>query len=129
MDDISFLPAHELARLIRLKKISCVESIGLHLQRIEALNPSLNAFVSVDAKGVLGAAQAADESIAVGGDLPPLLGMPISIKSCIDVAGTRVEAGSRLRAGLVAEHDAVVSDLSRRRAPRKAALDSCRWHG
>jgi Asp-tRNA(Asn)/Glu-tRNA(Gln) amidotransferase A subunit family amidase len=110
MEDILFSAAHELARLTRLKKISCLELIGLHLQHIEALNPALNAFVSIDAKGALGAAQAADERIAVGGDLPPLLGVPISIKSCIEVAGSRVEAGSRLRAGLVAQHDAVLVD-------------------
>jgi Asp-tRNA(Asn)/Glu-tRNA(Gln) amidotransferase A subunit family amidase len=106
MDDIFFTPAHELARLLRRKRISCSELVRAHLQRIEKLNPALNAFVSIDGDRALEAARAADARIAAGSDLPPMLGVPISIKSCIDTAGLRAEGGSRLRAGYVATSDA-----------------------
>jgi Asp-tRNA(Asn)/Glu-tRNA(Gln) amidotransferase A subunit family amidase len=106
MDDICFLSANELARLIRSKEISCTELVRMHLQRIEALNPRLNAFVAVDGDRALNAARDADKRLSTGGDVPPLLGVPLSIKCCIDVAGLTAEAGSRLRAGYVAEQDA-----------------------
>jgi Asp-tRNA(Asn)/Glu-tRNA(Gln) amidotransferase A subunit family amidase len=108
MDDISFLPAHELARLVRLKKISCVELLRAQLERIDALNPALNAFVTVDGERALSAARFADQCVVAAGDMGPLHGVPISIKSCIDVSGLPAEAGSRLRAGNIAQTDAVL---------------------
>jgi len=62
--------------------------------------------VQVDAEGARGAARAAEDAALRGEELGPLHGVPISIKSSIEVAGLRCEAGSKLRAGFVASHDA-----------------------
>src|SRR5260370_25860315 len=106
MSDVTFLPAVGMAQQIREKKISAVELVDAHLAKIERLNPRLNAFVHVDAKQVRREALAADAAVMNGRALGPLHGVPISIKSSVAVAGLRCEAGTRLRAGFVATHDA-----------------------
>ena len=114
MSDLTLAPAVDMARDIREKNISCVELAELHLGKIERLNPKLNAFVQVDADGVRRRARQADAAVMRDQALRPLHGIPISIKSSIDVAGLRCEAGTRLRAGYVAAHDApLVERLSR----------------
>lgn len=103
---ITSLSATELASLIREKRVSPVEVVDAYLQRIEELNPVLNAFACVDAERARKQAHAAERTIMQTHDSRPLLGVPITIKSCIDVEGLPCEAGSRLRAGYVAERDA-----------------------
>jgi Asp-tRNA(Asn)/Glu-tRNA(Gln) amidotransferase A subunit family amidase len=98
--------AADMAEMVRQKKVSPLELVDAHLARIEGLNPTLNAFVCADPDGARAQARAAEAKLMAEGDLPPLLGLPVSIKSCIDVAGLRSEAGSALRAGYVAETDA-----------------------
>ncbi|MGA9355789.1 MAG: amidase [Terriglobales bacterium] len=113
--------ACEIARLIRTREVSPVEVAREHLERISALNPSLNAFVDWQPELVMEQARAAEDAVMRGSPghtpddgpglgleygLGPLHGVPLSIKSSIDVAGHRCEAGSRLRAGYVAEADA-----------------------
>jgi Asp-tRNA(Asn)/Glu-tRNA(Gln) amidotransferase A subunit family amidase len=101
MPELTFLSAVSMAEQIRQKKISPVELIEAHLARIEKLNPRLNAFVHIDAEG------ARRQAAALKDENPgPLHGVPVSIKSSIDVAGMRCEAGSKLRAGYIAEKDA-----------------------
>lgn len=104
--DLTFLPAVTLAQLIREKKVSAVEVAEAHLQKIERLNPKLNAFVEVNPEGVRSEAREADAAVSSGRALGPLHGVPISIKSSIEVAGMKCEAGTRLRAGVVAKQDA-----------------------
>jgi Asp-tRNA(Asn)/Glu-tRNA(Gln) amidotransferase A subunit family amidase len=104
--DLVFLPAVSMAEQIRKKKISPVEVVGAHLAQIERLNPRLNAFVQIDAERARQAAHDAEVAVMQGRPLGPLHGVPISIKSSVDVAGMRCEAGTRLRAGLVATEDA-----------------------
>src|SRR5579864_8423046 len=99
MSDITFLPAVVMAQQIREKKISPVELAEAHLAKIERLNPKLNAFVHVDAERVRREARAAEAAVMSRRPLGPLHGVPISIKSSIDVAGLCCEAGTRLRAG------------------------------
>ena len=106
MSDPTFLPAVTMARQIREKKISPVELAEIHLAKIERLNPKLNAFVHVNPEHVLREARAAEAAVADGGLLGPLHGVPISIKSSLEVAGLRCESGTRLRAGFVASRDA-----------------------
>jgi Asp-tRNA(Asn)/Glu-tRNA(Gln) amidotransferase A subunit family amidase len=106
MPDLTFLPAVEMARQIREKKISPVELAEAHLAKIERLNPKLNAYVQVDTARVLREAQEAEAAVMRGGVLGPLHGVPISIKSSIEVAGMKCEAGTRLRAGFIATQDA-----------------------
>src|SRR5882762_6036558 len=106
MNDLNFLPAVSMAEQIRQKKISPIELLKAHLERIERLNPSLNAFVHFDADRACRDARAAEVAVMSGKALGPLHGVPLSIKSSINVAGLRCEAGTRLRAGFVAAEDA-----------------------
>ena len=108
MTDLTFLPAVEMARLIREKKISPVELVEAHLAKIERLNPKLNAFVHVDPERARREARDAEATAATGRALGPLHGVPISIKSSIDVAGMKIESGTRLRAGNIAAEDATL---------------------
>ena len=106
MNDLTFLPAVVMAERIRKKKLSPVELVEAHLAQIEKLNPRLNAFVQVDAERARRAAHHAEIAVTQGKTLGSLHGVPISIKSSFEVAGMRCEAGTRLRAGLVATQDA-----------------------
>jgi Asp-tRNA(Asn)/Glu-tRNA(Gln) amidotransferase A subunit family amidase len=98
--------AREIATCIRKKDISPVEVAHVHLDRIERLNPSLNAFVDWKPEAALMQARAAEKAILRREEVGPLHGVPLSIKASIDVAGHRCEAGSRLRAGYIAAEDA-----------------------
>ena len=79
------------------------------LSRIEALNPKLNAFITVTADQALAMARAADHDIAGGRYRGPMHGIPVSLKDLIDLKGVRTSAGSLVRADHVATEDAVVT--------------------
>jgi Asp-tRNA(Asn)/Glu-tRNA(Gln) amidotransferase A subunit family amidase len=106
MSEINFLSAGQMAEQIRRRKLSPVELVEAHLAQIERLNPKLNAFVQVDAKGARKQAHEAESAVKQRERLGPLHGVPISIKSSIEVAGMRCEAGSKLRTGEIASQDA-----------------------
>ena len=108
----TLLSAREIAAQIRQKQVSPVDVARAHLDRIERLNPKLNAFVDYQPEAVLAQARDAEKAILRRDkdkdedELGPLHGVPLSIKSAIDVAGHRCEAGTRLRAGYIAAADA-----------------------
>jgi len=106
MSDLTFLSAVVMAQQIREKKISPVELIDAHLAKIGRLNPKLNAFVHLDADRARRDARTAEDEVVSGNPLGRLHGVPISIKSSLDVAGMPCEAGTRLRAGQIASQDA-----------------------
>src|SRR5438067_13038421 len=106
MNDLTFLPAVQMAEQIRHRKISPVELVEAHLRKIKKLNPVLNAFVQVDAEGAFRQAREADVAVRRGAKLGALHGVPVSIKISIEVAGFRCEAGTKLRQGTVASQDA-----------------------
>jgi Asp-tRNA(Asn)/Glu-tRNA(Gln) amidotransferase A subunit family amidase len=106
MSELTLLSVVSMAQQIRQEKLSPIELVEAHLKRIERLNPILNAFVQVDAEGALRQARAAEAAVSRKQRLGPLYGVPVSIKSSIDVAGLRCEAGTKLRAGHVASQDA-----------------------
>ena len=106
MKDLCLIPAHKIASLIRKKEVSAVEVARAHLARIERLNPILNAFVDYRPERVLVQARQVQEAVQSGTELGPLHGVPLSIKSSINVAGHRCEAGSILRKGHIANEDA-----------------------
>jgi Asp-tRNA(Asn)/Glu-tRNA(Gln) amidotransferase A subunit family amidase len=114
MTDLTLAPALEMARQVRQRQISAVELAELHLAKIDGLNPRLNAFVHVDAERARLEARQADAAVSKGEVLGPLHGVPMSIKSSIDVAGMKCEAGTRLRSGVVAERDAPLVERLRR---------------
>jgi len=103
-----FLPATEIVQLVKRGQCSARDLVAAHLDRIAEMNPSLNAFVQIRADDALAEAAAQDEAAARGVDRGPLGGLPISVKSAIDVAGLRCETGSPSQAGTIAARDAVV---------------------
>jgi Asp-tRNA(Asn)/Glu-tRNA(Gln) amidotransferase A subunit family amidase len=108
MDSIHFSSIAEVTEKIRSREISPCEVVDAHLERIEKLQPKLNAFVHVDAERARRQARAAEASVLRGDAVGALHGIAISVKSCIDVAGWPCPAGSRLRADYVACDDAVL---------------------
>ncbi|HWW15769.1 MAG TPA: amidase [Candidatus Dormibacteraeota bacterium] len=104
----------ELAPRLRQKQVSPVELTGACLERIEKLNPLLNAFITVTADSALAEARAAEIEISRGEWRGPLHGIPIALKDLIDTAGTRTTAASRLFGHRVPAEDAEVLRRLRR---------------
>ena len=98
MSEIIFGTIAEIVKGISGKKFSPVEVVEAHLRRVAELQPKLNAFVHLDAEGARKQAQAAEHAVMRGERLGALHGVPLTIKSCIDVAGWPAAAGSLLRA-------------------------------
>jgi Asp-tRNA(Asn)/Glu-tRNA(Gln) amidotransferase A subunit family amidase len=96
----------EIAAGVRARKISPVEIIDAHLQRVESCRPKLNAFVHLDADRARAQARAAEAAAIRGDSLGPLHGVPLTLKSSIDVAGWPCPAGSLLRRDYVPTADA-----------------------
>lgn len=103
----------EAARQLRAKKVSSVELTRACLQRIAALNPSLDAFLLVTEREALAAARTADKVLAgkalagkAGGRPTPLTGIPIGLKDIYETAGIRTTAHSRILENHVPRHDA-----------------------
>ncbi|MFL6440077.1 MAG: amidase [Terriglobales bacterium] len=98
----------QMAELIRSRKLSPVEVVHTHLDRIGELNPKLNAFIELRAEAALSEAKLAEDALVGRDQLGPLHGVPISIKGSIPVNGLRFECGSPTRRGMVAQQDAVL---------------------
>jgi Asp-tRNA(Asn)/Glu-tRNA(Gln) amidotransferase A subunit family amidase len=92
--------------LYRRKQISPVEVLTAHLERIQQVQPKLNAFVHLDAESALARARGAEAALAKGEPLNALTGIPLTIKSCLDVAGWLCPGGSLLRKDYVPTADA-----------------------
>ncbi len=97
----------ELASALRARELSSVELTRLLLERIEAAQPKLNAFVSVTTESALAAAAAADRALTAGGG-GPLVGLPIIHKDIFCTDGVRTTCGSRMLDNFVAPYDATV---------------------
>ncbi|WP_435603757.1 amidase [Streptomyces sp. bgisy130] len=104
--EICFLDATDLAARIRTRELSPLEVVQAHLDRIEEINPKLNAVVTVTAEQALDAAKAAEKAVLHDGPLGPLHGVPFTIKDSLDSAGVRTMRGSRLFADHVPDRDA-----------------------
>jgi aspartyl-tRNA(Asn)/glutamyl-tRNA(Gln) amidotransferase subunit A len=100
------MDATALAALIRTKQVSSREVVQAHLNRIIAVNPKINAIVTLMADDALKGADAADKAVARGAELGPLHGVPFSIKDTMDTAGVLSQRGSLLFAGHIPDGDA-----------------------
>jgi aspartyl-tRNA(Asn)/glutamyl-tRNA(Gln) amidotransferase subunit A len=98
----------ELATCLRTREISPVEITRACLDRIEALNPALNAFITVMADSALAEAGAAEAEIQRGEWRGPLHGIPIALKDLVDTAGVRTTSASSLHKDRVPAQDAEV---------------------
>jgi Asp-tRNA(Asn)/Glu-tRNA(Gln) amidotransferase A subunit family amidase len=114
MSELNFLSAATMATMLRRKKVSPVELVRAHFERIHELNPRLNAFVALDEARAHRDARTLEGEAVAGNFRGPLHGIPVSVKSSIDVKDLPCESGTRLRAGHVATRDAVL--VSRLRA-------------
>jgi len=102
---IFYQDATTLAEMIRTKEISPVEVIKAHLDRIEAVDPKINAIVTL-ADGAIVAARNAEQAVMRGDNLGPLHGVPFTIKDSIDTAGVLTQRGSPIFKGRVPAFDA-----------------------
>lgn len=103
--NITSLGVSQLAAKIRSGSLSPVAIINAYRQRIEQLNPALNAIVTL-APDALDQAEAAEAAIARGDSLGPLHGVPLTIKDTIESAGLRTTSGCALRAEFIPDRDA-----------------------
>jgi len=97
MTDLAFAPALELAERIRAREVSSVELVELYLERIDRIDPVLNAYVTVDADGALATAREPREG--------PFAGVPISIKDLTETAGLRTTLSTKALADNVPAFD------------------------
>ncbi|MFI6942460.1 amidase [Streptomyces sp. NPDC050418] len=97
--------ATDLARRIRARDLSAREVVTAHLERIDQLNPELNAIVTLTADAALEQAAEADERLVRGEPVGPLHGLPVAHKDTHNTAGIRTTHGSPVLAEYVPEHD------------------------
>jgi amidase len=107
-DELCFRPATELAGLIRAREVSARELLDAHLDRIDRVNPPLNAIVTLDADGARAAADAADAALAAGAEVGPLHGLPVAHKDTHATGGLRTTWGSPVYADHVPLRDELV---------------------
>jgi aspartyl-tRNA(Asn)/glutamyl-tRNA(Gln) amidotransferase subunit A len=103
--DIIRHDATKLAEMIRTKKVSPVEVVKAHLERIAVMNPTINAIVTV-AHDALEAAKTAEAAVMAGDELGPLHGVPFTAKDSFDTAGVLTQLGSPIFKGRVPDTDA-----------------------
>jgi amidase len=103
-----------IAEVIRERKVSSVEVVEAFLQRIEAVNPTINSVVVLARERAIEEARAADASLARGHAFGPLHGVPFTAKDVFDTAGVETSAGIPDRVGVVPQEDAVAVARMRR---------------
>jgi amidase len=108
MTDLCFTPAARLVGLMRRRQLSPLEVTRAVLARIERVNPALNAYCTVAAEQALAAARAATRAMTRGARLPPLHGVPVSIKDLTPTRGIRTTWGSRIFEHHVPDADGLV---------------------
>ncbi len=104
-EELTTKSATELAILIRSRAVSPVEITAAYLDKIERLNPAVNAIVTI-APDVLAQARAAETDLMKGNEVGPLHGVPLTVKDTIDTKSMRTTCGSRLRVNYVPDRDA-----------------------
>ena len=112
-DALVYLCAVELADLIRRKQVSPVEVVEAVLNRIERLNPRLNAYCVVTADAARTAARTAEAAVLRGDPLGPLCGVPFSVKDLVITRGVRTAFGSRIYEQHIPDEDAPVVERLR----------------
>lgn len=105
-DDLLFTSAKRLAAMIKAKKVSSLEVVTAHIQRIEAVNPKLNAVVFPCFERALSEAKFADEMLAKGKTMGALHGVPFTVKDSHETKGVRSTGGTLGRRDYIPSRDA-----------------------
>ena len=105
MTELHYLPAKQLARLIRTRKVSATEVMRAFIAQVERVNPKVNAIVTFLPEQALKAAKALDRR---KGAKPPLAGLPIAYKDLVDTKGIRTTRGSLVYQDHVPQKDALL---------------------
>nr|WP_301293390.1 amidase family protein [Achromobacter insolitus] len=114
VSDLWRLSAVELAARVRKREVSAREAAQSALQRLDAVNPAINAVVDHDPEEVLAQAAEVDAMLARGEDAGPLAGVPVTVKVNVDQAGHATTNGVRLQKDvIVAQNSPVVDNLRR----------------
>jgi fatty acid amide hydrolase len=103
--DLCKLSATELARRIAQGEVTAINAVEAHIERIERVNGKLNAVVVKRYDAARAEARAIDERRARGEALPPLAGVPVTVKECLDLQGTPSTFGLKARAKVMATED------------------------
>lgn len=111
--EICSLTAVEMARRLRSRELSAVEVMGAHLERIERLNPQVNAIVTLVPEQAMNEARAADEALGRGEGVGPLHGLPVAHKDLFLTRGIRTTYGSPLFKDFVPDEDALIVERLR----------------
>ena len=107
-EDIPFLSASELSRLIERKDVSPVEATEAYLDRIDALDFKFNSYLALCRKDALQAAREAESAIVQGNYLGPMHGIPVAVKDQLWTKGVRTTGGSHILADFIPDEDATV---------------------
>ena len=108
-DELFYLSASQLGRLIKKKEVSPVEVIEAHLSRIDALEPKLNSFITLLPEQAMTAAHNAEKEIHTGKYLGPLHGIPFGLKDLYYVKGIRNTSGSKIFDRSIPDFDSTIA--------------------
>jgi aspartyl-tRNA(Asn)/glutamyl-tRNA(Gln) amidotransferase subunit A len=108
-DELCFLSVAQLSGLIQRKEVSPVEIIEAHLSRIEALEPTLNSFITLLSEQAMAAAQKAEKEIQGGKYLGPLHGVPVGLKDLYYAKGIRNTSGSKIFDRFIPDFDSTIA--------------------
>ncbi len=112
--DLCSASASDLARSIRTREVSAEEVMRAHLERIDRVNPMVNAIVTLLPERALEQAREADRTLARGAADGPLFGLPIAHKDLVETKGVRTTKGSPLFRDWVPERDALIVERLKR---------------
>jgi aspartyl-tRNA(Asn)/glutamyl-tRNA(Gln) amidotransferase subunit A len=108
--EIVFKSGHELAALIKTRQLSPVEVVQAYLTRIDALNPKVNAYITVTHEHALAAAKQAEQEIMAGKYRGPLHGLPYAPKDILATKGILTTNGSKVTAHWVPTYESTITD-------------------
>ncbi|MER5637580.1 Asp-tRNA(Asn)/Glu-tRNA(Gln) amidotransferase subunit GatA [Kitasatospora sp. NPDC002227] len=109
MSELIRYTAAQTANAIATGEVSAVEVAQAHLDRIDAVDKKVNAFLHVDTEGALNAARAVDAKRAAGEELGPLAGVPLALKDVFTTKGVPTTCGSKMLEGWVPPYDATLT--------------------
>ena len=107
-EELCFLPAYELAALIRSRQVSAIEVMDAHIAQTERLNPQVNAIVTFLPERARADARAADAALARGEAPGVLAGLPVAHKDLTPTKGIRTTFGSPIFRDFVPDADAII---------------------